>query len=167
MMGGEVGVTSVLSKGSTFWLRLPFRVGSEQDLHNVPDKAMPNQDSFQARVLVVEDNAVNRKIAVRFLEKMGCEVDSAEHGLAALEILKKQESYDLILMDCQMPEMDGFEATAAIRELDSPCAETPIIALTANALRGDRDRCLEAGMNDYLSKPLDRTALRNVLLRWL
>jgi PAS domain S-box-containing protein len=121
------------------------------------------------RVLVVEDNAVNRKVAMRMVEKLGCRVDAVEDGVAALETLDENR-YDVILMDCQMPRMDGFAATEAIRRRESNDGNhTPIVAMTANALAGDRDRCLAAGMDDYVSKPVHRdaleTALRRALLR--
>ena len=108
------------------------------------------------RVLVAEDNAVNRKVATFLLgKKFGFHVDTAENGAEAVEALKR-ESYDVVLMDCQMPEMDGFEATRKIRESGSGVLDPkiPIIAATANAMRGDREKCPEAGMDDYVAKPL-------------
>ncbi len=115
------------------------------------------------RVLVVDDNKVNLKVAVRMLEKLGCTVDSAEGGE---ESVRKVAStpYDVVLMDCQMPEVDGFEATRRIRELEG-AASVPIIALTANAMRGDREKCLAAGMNDFLSKPVSSAKLKETLDR--
>ncbi|THI91967.1 MAG: response regulator [Nitrospira sp. CG24A] len=118
-------------------------------------------------VLLVEDNPVNREVAVGLLELLGYHVDSAEQGRQACD-LSATSAYDLILMDCQMPLMDGFAATAAIRERErqTQAARIPIIALTANAMEGDRDRCLAAGMDDYLSKPFSHQALAEMLVRW-
>lgn len=127
-----------------------------------------SQDQPQApiRVLVTEDNVVNQKLAVRLLEKMGYQADIAINGRAAIDILA-QQSYDIILMDCQMPEMDGFEATAHIRKHDQQHGHhTPVIAVTAHAIEGDRERCLAAGMDDYVSKPINLEILKAALARW-
>jgi signal transduction histidine kinase/DNA-binding response OmpR family regulator len=121
------------------------------------------------RVLLAEDNVVNAKLAVRLLERLGCSVDVASNGHEALKMVQSIP-FDLVFMDCQMPEMDGFEATRAIRAWEgssrvgqSPATQLPIIALTANAMQGDRERCLAAGMNDYITKPLSRADLARVL----
>jgi PAS domain S-box-containing protein len=120
------------------------------------------------RVLLVEDNPVNREVAIGLLELLGCHVDSAEDGHQALEV-SATSAYDLIFMDCQMPIMDGFTATARIREREQQrhMPRTPIIALTANAMDGDQDRCLATGMDDYLSKPFSQDQMREMLSRWL
>ena len=118
------------------------------------------------RILLAEDSVVNQKVALRILERMGCRVDLAVNGLEAARKAKKSE-YDLILMDCQMPEMDGYEATAEIRRQSEHGAMVPIIAMTANAMDGDREKCLQAGMNDYLSKPIRRGDIENALEQWL
>ena len=121
------------------------------------------------RVLLAEDNVVNAKLAVRLLERLGCRIDVASNGHEALKMVQSIP-FDLVFMDCQMPEMDGFEATRAIRAWErtsriepSPATRLPIVALTANAMQGDRDRCLEAGMDDYITKPLARADLQRVL----
>jgi signal transduction histidine kinase/DNA-binding response OmpR family regulator len=121
------------------------------------------------RVLLAEDNVVNAKLAVRLLERLGCRVDVACNGHEALK-MAQSVPFDLVFMDCQMPEMDGFEATRAIRAWErasriepSPATRLPIVALTANAMQGDRERCLEAGMDDYITKPLARADLQRVL----
>jgi signal transduction histidine kinase/CheY-like chemotaxis protein len=118
------------------------------------------------RVLLAEDNPVNQKLAVTILRKLGCVADVAASGQEVLEALERIP-YRLVLMDCQMPVMDGFEATRRIRAQQDDRARVPIIALTANAMEGDRERCLEAGMDDYLSKPLKPESLKAILERWL
>ena len=119
-----------------------------------------------ARVLVAEDNPVNQRVARLMLERCGCVVDVVDNGVLAVEAVRAR-SYDLVLMDCQMPEADGFEATRRIRALSAPGNAVVIVALTANALAGDRDRCLAAGMDDYLAKPVRREALAEILARHL
>jgi CheY-like chemotaxis protein len=116
------------------------------------------------RVLLAEDNVVNQTLARRLLEKLGVDVVVAEDGRAAMALLAS-ESFDAVLMDCQMPVMDGYEATRRIRAgaAGAAASRTPIIALTAHAFSGDRDRCIAAGMNDYLTKPIDARALRSQL----
>lgn len=118
------------------------------------------------RVLVVEDNEVNQKVALRLLQRAGYFADLASNGKQAVEAVSGQQ-YDLVLMDVQMPVMDGFEATAEIRRRESAGRHTPIVAMTANAMAGDRERCLAAGMDDYLSKPIRLEELRRVLALWL
>jgi CheY-like chemotaxis protein len=120
------------------------------------------------KILLAEDHPANREIAQYFLQKMGCKADVAENGRAAVAALD-QQSYDIVLMDCLMPEMDGFEATQQIREKEKKTQVTPvvIIALTANAMSQDRELCLAAGMDDYLSKPLSLQALQAAIARHL
>ncbi len=119
-----------------------------------------------AKVLLVEDNVVNQRLAVRLLEKLGCQVAVAVNGREAVAMLAAQP-YDLVFMDCQMPEMDGYEATRTIRAGGAPGATVPIVAMTANAMRGDRERCIEAGMDDYVSKPIRSEDLSTMLQRWI
>lgn len=118
------------------------------------------------RILLAEDNPVNQKVAVLMLEKLGCRIDVVANGQEAVTAVK-QFPYDLVFMDCQMPEMDGFEATAAIRALPLPAANLPIVALTANAFKDDQDRCLAIGMSDFLSKPVTAPGLKSMLARWV
>ncbi len=127
----------------------------------VPEISGPQ---FQMRCLVVDDNEINRRVAMRMLENLGCTVVGAASGEQAIARLR-EESFDLVFMDCQMPGMDGFTCTREIRCLPGG-ADVPVIALTANAMKGDRERCIDAGMNDYLSKPISQRDLRAVLERW-
>jgi len=120
-----------------------------------------------ARVLLVEDNPINRTVALRLLQRGGYDVDWAENGLQAIDHLRS-EDYDFVLMDCQMPEMDGYQATRLVRDPGSGVRDgtVPIIALTANAMEGDREKCLAAGMDDYVAKPIQREELFAALERW-
>ena len=131
-------------------------------------QAAPTPVAPGTRVLVVDDNEVNRKLAGVQLKKLGYESSMAVNGLEAVAAMSDPEQhFDAILMDCQMPEMDGFEATRAIRDLPHPASSIPIIAMTANAMRGDRDRCLQAGMDNYIAKPVDIEELRTALAELL
>lgn len=126
--------------------------------------AVSTQD--RGRVLIVEDNPINQRVAVILANKLGFTADVAGDGSEALNMVRDQD-YTLILMDCQMPVMDGFEATRAIRALDTPIAQVPIIAVTANVMEGQRDKCLAAGMNDYLPKPINKDVLRKAVDKWI
>jgi len=126
--------------------------------------AVPSQS--RGRVLIVEDNPINQRVAVILANKLGFVADVANDGSEALNMVRDQH-YTLILMDCQMPVMDGFEATKAIRALDTPVAQVPIIALTANVMEGQRDKCLAAGMNDYLPKPINKDVLSKAVDKWI
>jgi CheY-like chemotaxis protein len=118
------------------------------------------------KILVVEDNPVNQKVAAMQLAKLGIQADIAANGREGVEVLRKLP-YDLVFMDCQMPEMNGYDATSEIRRLDSPNRRVPVIAMTAEALDGYRDRCLRAGMDDYITKPVSIEDLARVLRAWL
>lgn len=127
-------------------------------------------NSTHCRLLLVEDNLINQEVALGILECLGYTADIAENGVEALQALNdapEEAAYDLILMDCQMPEMDGYEATRAIRAGQTPNPNIPIVAMTANAMKGDREKCLTAGMDDYLSKPLEPETLNACLAQWL
>jgi signal transduction histidine kinase/CheY-like chemotaxis protein len=140
--------------------------------HNLPRVAAPasTRDADRVgeprRVLLADDNAVNLKVARRMLEDIGCRVDVAANGREALSLVRRLP-YEVVFMDCQMPEMDGYEAASEIRRLGGPESGVPIVALTANALAGDRERCLAAGMNDHVAKPVSRPALQAALERWV
>jgi signal transduction histidine kinase/BarA-like signal transduction histidine kinase len=167
MMGGEMWVDSTRDAGTRFSFRIPVSVATERDL----DSERYAEDSvFVAKgsALLVEDNKVNQMIVRKLLENMGLEVTTREDGLGAVGAVAEKR-FDLILMDVQMPGMDGLEATRRIRafEREQRMAPAAILALTANAMSGDRERCLQAGMNDYLSKPLKRELLARKVRYWL
>ncbi|MGE5047230.1 MAG: response regulator, partial [Deltaproteobacteria bacterium] len=127
---------------------------------------LPVFDGYSPRVLVAEDNMVNQRIASRLLEKLGCKVDVVANGKEAVEMIAGID-YDMVLMDVMMPEMDGFKATCEVRRVDRPHHTVPIVAMTANAMQGDRERCLQAGMNDYVSKPVHPADLQRILQHWV
>ena len=135
---------------------------------SIADFPKQQTPALRARVLLAEDHPVNQEVVCQMLRSLGCEVAVVEHGRAALEALSKSK-YDVVLMDCSMPHMDGYQATAEIRrrEREAGGGPVPVIALTANALQGDRERCLAAGMDDYLSKPVTTDILRQMLTRWM
>ena len=165
---GASGVlTKPLRRGQLF-SAIATALEAEVPQAKAPAPERDDSQRFQARLLVAEDNPVNQRVAVHMLERVGCTVDVVANGREAVEAIARVP-YDLILMDCEMPEMNGFEATAKIREDEAAGSleRRPIIAMTAHALKGDRERCLEAGMDDYLSKPVARDALVELLDRWL
>jgi len=168
MMGGSVGVRTALGQGSVFWMELPLREADAQEAEEPRAELIPSRLSEPCRVLVAEDNPVNQRLAIRMLEKFGCQVETAGDGNEALDMFSRLP-FDLVFMDCQMPIMDGYDAAAAIRRIERERGwlRHPIIALTAHAAASDRERCFSAGMDDYLSKPVPPERLRAVVFKWI
>jgi signal transduction histidine kinase/ActR/RegA family two-component response regulator len=187
LMGGTIGASSAPGEGSNFYFIIPLIAASDPVASAVPIAQMASPSTLAVspaepvvraprsaegqtqgrRLLVVEDNAINQRVAQHMLTKLGHRVDVAQNGREALERLAR-EHYDLVFMDCQMPEMDGFEATRQIRNCESAVLDhaVPVIAMTANAFSEDRERCLAVGMNDFLAKPVDRAALAQLIEHW-
>jgi PAS domain S-box-containing protein len=192
LMGGEIGVRSQEGQGSTFWFSVIFPLQPNQTTvplvptlaeedegrvsHFQRGPVRPSGDSdsntlikpTSVRVLVAEDNPANQRVATVMLRQLGYHADSVANGQEAVALLRKVP-YDLVLMDCAMPVMDGYEATRLIRQPQSGVLDhkIPIIAMTANAMEGDRDKCLQAGMNDYMAKPIQPAYMSSVLERWV
>ncbi len=163
LMGGQVGVDSRLEEGSTFWFEVSLKKGAVPAAN--PDPATANAPLLAAHILLAEDDAVNQMVVEEMLTSMGCVVDVVDDGDAAC-VAAARTAYDLIFMDCHMPVLDGFEATRRIRAAADGGPHTPIVALTADALAGDRERCLASGMDDYMTKPVSSAQLAAAVHRW-
>jgi len=176
LMGGEIGVNSKPKEGSTFWVTLPYYSkeeipsSSSDEKENIATSANVNSKNNSAnskKILIVEDDEVNQELMLAMVNTFSIKADIAENGLVALEKIKSDDDYALVFMDLTMPKMGGLEATKIIRNLDSEKRKSIIIALTANAMPGDKEKCLEAGMNDYVEKPVSLKRLKEILSKWL
>ncbi|MEK7394711.1 MAG: ATP-binding protein, partial [Fibrobacterota bacterium] len=170
-MGGKIELESAVGKGSSFFFTVT--VESAEADHEEETNFFPTFEALKPRILVADDNRVNRKVADAMLVKLGCEVTLASSGKQAISILESSP-FDLILMDCHMPEMDGFDASRIIRswstetdEIKRSASTTPIVALTADVLPGIRERCLDAKMNGMISKPFRQEELAKEIARWI
>jgi len=169
MIGGTLGLDSVEGEGSSFWFTAKLETAAEKPVASLDAVASNEGLQLNARILLVEDNPVNQMVAQKMLERIGLKATLANNGVEALQCLDEQ-SFDLVLMDCQVPDMDGLDATREIWKLELKTAwvqRLPIIVLTANVMSGDRERCLETGMDDYIGKPVQRDQLATVLRKWL
>ena len=171
LMNGTIGVESAVGQGSTFWFTLPLEIAaiteeiSRSEVTKTTQKAVSRNSPQSLKILVVEDYPDNRDLLMMMLESWGYQSDSVNDGREVLDRLAEQR-YDIILMDCQMPKLDGYQATRMIRDREAQTRHTIIIGLTAHAMKGDRQKCLAAGMDDYLTKPIDFMQLNQIIQKW-
>ncbi|MDX1949696.1 MAG: ATP-binding protein [Rickettsiales bacterium] len=169
MLGGQIGVNSQVNYGSEFWFEIPIKIVSETPINSkkIGTNNFSNFDR-KSKILVVDDHPVNRLFAKKLLSKMGfTDIDMAEDGMQAIEKVNENE-YFIVFMDCQMPNLDGYQSTKLIREMEkSKNSHLNIIAMTANAMNGDREKCLKAGMDEYISKPIKSNKLLDVLSKFV
>jgi two-component system, sensor histidine kinase and response regulator len=181
IMGGEIDVSSIPGKGSTFYFTIKGRVlgwevqekpqeGLEERIENPALVSKQSQslevENYGPRILLIEDNQINQKLVTKMLKNNKLSCDISADGQEALKIMA-QKDYDLVFMDCQMPVMDGYECTARIRSMEGDLQHTTIIAMTANAMEGDREKCLQAGMDDYISKPIHLNTQLGIIQKYV
>jgi len=169
MMRGRLGVVSEEGKGACFWVEVSFEIPLDVEMSVAQQEKEKEVEFLEGHVLLVEDNPVNQIVATKMLEKAGLHLAVEKNGKDALNRLKQPHDFDLVLMDCQMPVMDGYEATQELRAFEEKNSmhRLPVIAMTANAMQGDKEKCLAAGMDDYVSKPVNQQALKDTLAKWL
>lgn len=177
LMEGTIGFESAVGKGSTFWFELPLEKHAQLNIGKVADPesrayetdnrthSLNENSERQLNALLVEDNEISQIVMATMLRHLRCRVDLATNGREAVQLFQAA-TYDLVFMDCHLPEIDGWEATFQIRQMERAGADTPIIALTADALEGDKERCFAAGMNDYMPKPIKLRNLAGMIEKW-
>jgi CheY-like chemotaxis protein len=171
-MGGRLCVSSEPGKGAQFSFRLTLNMEEDEDSAQRSEQTEGQQEIFNHYILLAEDNKLNRRVLVKMLEKMGCRVDVVENGRDALACMKfahppeERPQYDIVFMDIQMPVLDGLKATSMIRAQEDDESHVPIIAITAHAMKGDREHFLEQGMDGYLSKPIRKEDICSVLRQY-
>ena len=171
-MSGEIGVVSQVNRGACFWFEIPVTVTANNNLNSEPElscvRSIETTNSKAMKVLIVEDNPVNQLVTKKLLERIGYSTKIATNGQEAIKFIK-EESFNIILMDCDMPVMDGFSATRYIREWEQKSAydKTPIIALTAHVLDSEKQQCFDVGMDDYITKPILADDLYQVVSCWV
>lgn len=173
MMGGNISFTSKVNHGTLFSVTIPIEEAPHQDIRQteikvINENALTGIDLTNIRALIVEDHPINQMLATKWLKKLGIKhIDSALNGFDSITLLRNNV-YDFVLMDCQMPELDGYETTSLVRDMEKQMnRRTPIIAMTANAMLGEREKCLQAGMDDYLSKPLNFGQFQSCIAQWI